>query len=268
MPPEDDRAEGENPNQREPRPSRRPGRGWILALALVVSTAFGAYTLVDWTSLFAIRNVEVTGGTQEVTSAVKRALKPMDGEPLLGLDRGQVKALARTVPAVMAAEVERDFPDGIRVKLILEEPVGVVRSGLEAWVVSGRGRIIEKTTPTGKRDLPRIWITAGYRFSLGALAPSSDALLAAQALHRLPPNFPLPVESAIGTVDDLNLVVGADDARKLELRLGPAVGIRLKLAVAAEVLSSLSPAEARRLSYLDVSVPERPVASSNRQVSA
>ncbi|MGI9659772.1 MAG: cell division protein FtsQ/DivIB [Gaiellaceae bacterium] len=265
---EDDQAEGKNPNQREPRPSRRPGRRWILALALVLSTAFAAYALVDWTSLFTVHNVQVTGGPPEVTKAVERALKPIDGDQLLGLDRGQVKALARTVPAVLAAEVERDFPDGIHVKLTLEEPVGVVRSGPEAWVVSGRGRIIEKTTPTGKRDLPRIWITSGYRFSLGAPAPSSDALLAAQALHRLPPNFPLPVESAIGTVDNLNLVVGAENTEKLELRLGPAVGIRLKLAVAAEVLSSLGPAEAGTLAYLDVSVPERPVASSNPQVAA
>lgn len=267
MSPQEDRIPetGGSPVERSAA-GQRPLRRWVLAGALVLATAIASYAVVDWTSLFTVREVQVRGGPSEVTSAVERALRPVRGRRLIGLDRDEVRALARTVPAVLSAEVERDFPDRVQVTLTLEDPVAVVRSGLEAWVVSGRGRIIEKTAPGGKPDLPRIWITSGYRFTLGASAPSSDALLAAQALSRLPENFPVRVLAARGTVDDLRLVVDGDDA--LELRLGPAVGFRLKLAVASQVLSSLSPAEARSLAYLDVSVPGRPVASSNPQVAA
>jgi len=51
-----------------------------------------------------------------------------------------------------------------------------------------------------------------------------------------------------------------------ELRLGEAVDVKVKLAVAAVVLRSLS-AEARSsVDYVDVSVPERTVVGSNPQV--
>ena len=66
--------------------------------------------------------------------------------------------------------------------------------------------------------------------------------------------------SARGSIDDLTLIVGEADG--LELRLGEAESLKLKLAVAARVLKSLPRPEAQSLAYLDVSVPERPVASS------
>jgi hypothetical protein len=50
----------------------------------------------------------------------------------------------------------------------------------------------------------------------------------------------------------------------LELRLGDPNDIRLKLAIAVQVLHRLPPGSR----YVDVSVPGRPVAGGNPQVSA
>ena len=76
---------------------------------------------------------------------------------------------------------------------------------------------------------------------------------------RLPEPFPLRVVSARGSVDDLTLIVGRTNG--VEVRLGEAESLRLKLEVAAQVMRSLSGGQTRALAYLDVSVPERPVAS-------
>jgi hypothetical protein len=51
----------------------------------------------------------------------------------------------------------------------------------------------------------------------------------------------------------------------LELRLGDAGDLRLKLAIARRILGVTGAATAGG-GYLDVSVPERPVLSSNSQV--
>jgi hypothetical protein len=57
---------------------------------------------------------------------------------------------------------------------------------------------------------------------------------------------------------DLTFVLGSG----LELRLGDIRAVRLKLAVAAQVLPGLQNGD---YTYLDVSVPGRPVAGSNSQ---
>ena len=52
----------------------------------------------------------------------------------------------------------------------------------------------------------------------------------------------------------------------LELRLGPPVDIGLKLAVALSVLPTLASPAAGGPRYLDLTVPERPVAGTDPQV--
>jgi len=51
-----------------------------------------------------------------------------------------------------------------------------------------------------------------------------------------------------------------------ELRLGEAVDVKVKLAVAAVVLRSLSADAHSSVGYVDVSAPERTVVGSNPQV--
>jgi cell division septal protein FtsQ len=51
-----------------------------------------------------------------------------------------------------------------------------------------------------------------------------------------------------------------------ELRLGEPSELRLKLAIADRVLRALEPEERTELGYVDLSLPERPVAGVNSQV--
>ena len=99
----------------------------------------------------------------------------------------------------------------------------------------------------------RIWIAKGVGLTLGGVAPAAlHALAAVTPLHAA--RFPARVASVRAESDELTLLLRSG----LEVRLGDARGVPLKLAVAAKVLP-LVPRDTR---YLDVSVPERPVAGS------
>jgi hypothetical protein len=53
----------------------------------------------------------------------------------------------------------------------------------------------------------------------------------------------------------------------LEVRLGPPVDLRLKIAIVRGLLPSLALPSAGGPDYLDLAVPERPVAGRQSQVS-
>jgi hypothetical protein len=61
----------------------------------------------------------------------------------------------------------------------------------------------------------------------------------------------------------LTLVVGEGT----ELRLGEPSELRLKLVIAERVLRAVEPQERAQLMYVDLSLPERPVAGTNSQVA-
>lgn len=237
-----------------------PGLFRLVAVALLTcALALLVYGLVDWTGTFDLDRIEVTGAPPEIIREVQAALAPLEGESLVSIGSAHVQSLAQDVPYVLAARIERDFPSALKVKLVLHRPVAVVRSGAGAWVVSSRGHVLEAVKPAALPALPRVWIPAGADPEPGDVLQSSTALAAARAIGRLPQPFPLRVVSARGSVDDLTLIVG--QANGIEVRLGEAEALRLKLEVAASVLRSLSRSEAAALAYLDVSVPERPVGS-------
>ena len=249
---------------REPEASG-PGPFRLVAVALIAcAVALLAYGLVDWTGTFKIVHIEVTGASGQIARDVELALAPLAGESLTSLGTAEVQALAKQVPYVLAAKVERDFPNALKVRLVLHEPVAVVRSGAGAWIVSGRGQVLEAVKPTDSPRLPRVWIPAGIEAEPGTALQSATALAAARALARLPQPFPLPVVSARGSIDDLTLIVGK--AHGVEVRLGEAESLKLKLEVAARVLASVRRSGSQPVAYVDVSVPERPVASWHEQL--
>ena len=244
-----------------------PTPGWegpsplkLVAVALLAcALALLAYVLVDWSGAFEIERIDVSGAPPEITRSVEAALSELEGESLASLGAARVQALAGEVPHVLATSIDRDFPGVLNVKVVLHRPVAVVRSGEGAWIVSSRGQVLETVKPTEVPGLPRIWLPAGIGAEPGETLRSATALAAARAIGRLPEPFPLRVVSAHGSIDDLTLIVGRTNG--VEVRLGEAEFLRLKLEVAAQVMRSLSGSQTRSLAYLDVSVPERPVAS-------
>jgi cell division protein FtsQ len=231
-----------------------------LAYAVAVSVAAaGAYLAARETSMFAIRTVDVSGGTPALEAQVRAAAAPFLGRSLVGLDGAALERRIDALPWVVSSQYDRAFPHTLRVSVVLERPVAVLHRGRETWLVSARGRTIARI-PSGKRPgLPRVWVPTAAAVTAGAFLAPDTGGTAARVLA-LAAVLPARVSTATMSHGELTLRLRSG----LELRLGEPVDVRLKLAVARRALAVLPPGSA----YLDVSLPQRPVAGTNPQLSS
>ncbi len=234
------------------------GRSVAVSLALAV-LALVAYLGARETSVFAVRSIEVEGVRGGVARRVETALVPLEGRSLLKVNGDEVTRLATALPYVAGVTYDRAFPNTLRVRVETEQPLAVVRRGIEAWLVSRRGRATERIAQGTQRTLPRIWLPKNVDVALGAtlatgagaeeiamLAPLHDARLARRvaSVHRVDGQWVYMLRGG------------------LELRVGTPSDLPLKLAIARRILTRTTVS-----GYLDVSVPERPVAGLDAQVS-
>lgn len=230
----------------------------VAVLVAVPVLATGAYVAARETSTFAIRTISVRGASPPVASEVRSALEPFVGKSLLALDGRRLVRRVDALPAVESARYDRAFPHTLRIDVVPEHPVAVVRRGLESWLVSGRGRAIARIPNHTRLALPRIWVPTAVPISPGAFLEPDTGKVAAQVVS-LAAGFPARISTATLSHGELTLRLRSG----LELRLGDPVDVRLKLAVARRALRLL-PAGT---TYLDVAVPQRPVAGADSQLS-
>jgi cell division protein FtsQ len=233
-----------------------------VGVGVVVGVLSLGYLAARSTSIFALQSVAVSGARGAAEADVRAALRPLDGDSLVNVDTDTVERQLSALPSVRAAQVDRAFPHGLRVVVIPERPVAVLRSGRAAWVLAGSGRVIRNTDSNTNRRLPRIWLAAGAVFEPGATLAIPTASKALRAIASLPARFPVQVRTARATGDSVVLALSIG----MEVRLGSADDLDAKLAAAAAVLRGLSVSERAEFDYLDVSLPERPVAGVNSQV--
>jgi cell division septal protein FtsQ len=162
------------------------------------------------------------------------------------------------LPWVVSSRFDRAFPHTLRVSVVPERPVAVLRRGTQSWLVSARGRALARIRNGGRPGMPRVWVPTAAEVSAGAFLAPDDGGAAARVLA-LASVLPARVATAALTHGELTLRLHSG----LELRLGEPVDVRLKLAVARRALVALPPGSA----YLDVSLPQRPVAGANPQLS-
>jgi cell division protein FtsQ len=222
----------------------------LLVGAAVVAIAVGGYVIARETSIFAIERVDVTGGSAAVDRQVARALAPLVGRSLVGLNGAEVLQRTDALPTVVGATYDRAFPNTLRVTIVPEHPVAVLRDGPAAWVVSTRGRVIRAAPLMKALALPRIWIAAKSVRIGEMLPPAVGSLTRALTAAGL-------MRPRVATASLTNGVLVFNLRSGVELGLGPPIDIPLKVAVAARILRQLSPGTRS----VDVSVPSRPVTS-------
>ena len=204
------------------------------------------------TPLFGVRAIEVTGAPPGVQRQVERALEDRRGESLVGLDLDTAETDIAALSTVAAVSFDRAYPHTLRVTVVPERPVAVVRQGAAAFVVSERGRVIASVPRTKRPELARIWVARDVQLEPGTIV-DGDLRIAVGAVAPLAGvRFPGRVVSVATEEDQLTLRLGSG----LELRLGEPTHVDLKLAVAGRVLPLLPAGSG----YLDLSVPDRPVA--------
>ena len=240
-------------------PSRRSFALGLLLLGL----GAGAYVGARETSVFAVRELDIAGGSPSLRQQVRKALAPEGGRSLVKLGAADVERRLTSLPGVLSATSDRAFPHTLRVVVTPERPVLLLRRGSEGWIVSARGRVVRRVADVGAIRLPRVFVPRQTGVRLGELLPPSSGGLAAIVVAPLAAgNFPAAVRLVRTSERELTLVLRTG----VEVRLGDVIELRLKLAVARRILGLLAAEDAP--SYIDVSVPERPVVGDrNPQVA-
>jgi cell division protein FtsQ len=251
-------------------PRRRPhvvvrflpsGRALVVGLA-GLSIAVGVYGLARETSMFAIRRIEVAGAPPPVAVQARAALQMFAGTSLLRLNGAAIVRRLESLPTVVSATYDRDFPHTLRVRIVAEKPVAVLRRGRSSWLVSKRGRVVGPVDPTLHPRLPRIWIGRNAEIETGAILADADGGAAARALAAFSGSG-VARRVLWARVSDRTLTVSLRSG--LEVRFGPLSDLPLKLAIAERIVPTLARPANGGPSYLDVAVPDRPVAGTNPQ---
>jgi cell division protein FtsQ len=225
-----------------------------LAIGLgLLAVALGGYLLARETSLFAIDRIEVQGGPPSVAAQVRQALATEVGKPLVGLDGSAVLQKVDALPTVVSATYDRAFPHTLRIFVVAERPAVVLRRGPDSWLVSTRGRVMERLPSASLAKLPRIWISTHTQVRTGTEVAVAGAATAAHAVGLAGP-FAVRIASVSYTSGALVFHLRSG----LDLLLGNGGDVRLKVAVAQRLLAVV-PADS---TFLDVSSPGRAVSGT------
>ena len=210
---------------------------------------YGGYMLwfrnLSW---FAIDDVTIKGATtneREIKSAVERVAGDMT---TLHIKDDQLRAAVSRFPTVASVSASTSFPHGLEVTITERLPVAFVRLGGRRTAVSADGYLLAGADFDAKA-LPRIEGAAAHGVRLDQDAAAQAAILGAT---------PGPLRNRITASswdEDLGGVV-VDLHNGPEIRFGDGARAQDKWAAAVAVLSG---EERGSPSYLDVSVPDRPV---------
>jgi cell division protein FtsQ len=225
------------------------GRSLIVGFGLIALAA-GLYAGARTTSVFAVRTVVVHGAGPADAARVRRALAPLVGKSLLAVGGDDVELRVLRLPEVARVRFDRAYPHTLSVTVVPERPVVVLRRGADSWLVSGRGRVLRKIP----RGLAGLWVPRDTELARGATVDTATGGAAAHALAVLrSARFERPIRTVEAGDTGLTLFL----RNGVELRFGEPADLLLKLAVARRALPFVGPG-----SYLDVSVPQRPVSGT------
>lgn len=223
---------------------RQWARRWLAWRGLVVvllgaGVLAGAAWLVFFSSVLAVKGVEIDGLDVLEPGQVRRVAAVPMGEPLATVSVDAIKARVESLAPVKAVDVSRSWPNRVRIAVLEREAVAVVERDDVVRGVDDEG-VLFRTFASVPKDLPVLRISAGTR---------SEALAeAALVVDALPDDLAAKVDHvSVETVDSISL----------QLRNGRTVfwGSAAESASKAKVLAVLL---RHRASVYDVSVPGQP----------
>lgn len=141
---------------RAPRRPRRWSRRRVLTAVAAFVVLAGLLTwLVLFSSLLAVRSVEVSGLRSGTAGAVRQIAAIPEGVPLARVDVQAVTERLRAMPAIESVSVERSWPSTIRIAVVERAAVALVdRSGAQ-WLIDRFGVLFAQVTepPAGVPEL-------------------------------------------------------------------------------------------------------------------
>jgi cell division protein FtsQ len=220
----------------------------ILGIAVLLAVLAPLAFWLRNSSLVGVRDVSVTGIHGAQATQITRALQAagQDMTTLHVREDALLEAVA-AYPVVRSLRAQTDVPHGLRIAINAYEPVAAVTAGAGLTAVAGDGTLLRGSATRG---LPVVSIRAkrgGDRLGRG------DALGAVRLLAAAPRALRARVQRLF--LGPRGLTTTMDDGPKIYF--GGAARPGAKWGAAAQVLASST---SRGAAYLDLRVPERPVA--------
>jgi cell division protein FtsQ len=202
-------------------------------------------------SLVAVRQVAVTGVTSRDGERVRAALTSTARTmTTLHLDQGKLEQTASVFPVVEAITLSRDFPHGLTIHVIEHRPAAMLETEGRSVPVAGDGTILSGLPVQG--DLPTIELSGPAPRRELAPGAARDAAAVAGAA---PAVIKRRLESIGREGGTRGVVAQVEDGP--EIVFGRPDRAATKWAAAVRVLADEDSAGA---TYVDVRLPERPVA--------
>ena len=218
----------------------------VLAVVVVAGGSWGATR----SPVLDVDRVVVEGAARSGARLVAEASAVRRGQPLLDVDRGAAAHRVGALPWVLRAEVRRDWPGTVRIRVTERVPVAVTRADSDRWALldrSARVLAVVPAPPLGLALVDGLPEAGAPGTRLGDRAAEALGVVTA-----LPPALsPRVVGVAVGD-EGLSLRL----APQGEVRLGPAEAVDDKLRAALSVLGVV---DGRTVATLDVRIPAAPV---------
>jgi cell division protein FtsQ len=221
----------------------------VAAAALLALVVLGAmYLWLRDSSLVGVRQVEVTGLTgsqaEEIRDALTDAARDMT---TLHVREDALRDAVQGYPVVRELHADADFPHRLRITVNSYDPIGSMELGGRSVAIARDGTVLDGTPTKGLTAIAATGSAAGTKIT-GTEATRLVRLLAAA---------PAPLRSRAQRAFKGPSGLAVDLRQGPRLDFGDLSQVDAKWLAAAAVLAD---EDSRGASYVDVRLPERPVA--------
>jgi cell division protein FtsQ len=235
----------------------RPSPKVVVAVVAVVALGFGAWLWFRDSSLVAVKRVAVTGVTGPDAARIRDALETSARNmTTLDVNMGQLNTAVGPYPVVKKLQVSTQFPHGMRIHVVEENPVAEVQVGGRTIAVASDGTLLHDAATTAQLPLLQLRSSPGGTQLTAQDGLSLVTLLAAAPYQMLSHVSQASTSGAHGLVAQLR--------NGPSIYFGGADRLGAKWTAADAVLLSSGSAGAE---YIDVSDPGRPVAGASSSSS-
>lgn len=129
----------------------RPRRTLLIWLAVVTLLAAGVIFLFFFSSAFVVKDLQVSGGREEVQESAVGLAQIPNGRPLARVAEGAVGERVLTDMRIANVSVERGWPSTVRLTITEREPVLALTDGNATWLADAGGVVYEQVGEPSKK---------------------------------------------------------------------------------------------------------------------
>ncbi len=223
----------------------------VAAALLVAGLATGAVALYN-SSVFEIRSVEVVGAVRLSDDAVRSVAAVPEGSTLLRFPRTEMVDRLLAHPWIYGAQVSRDFPDGVRIRIEERKPVAQVDTGeARFWLIDVEGVVLEQRAPETTGTLVTVRDLEDFDPVVGEESDSKTLANALAVLDGLSEELRMRTRAISAQSVDVTTLITTDD---VEILVGTADDIGKKDVVARRILEE----QAGSAIFINVRTVDRP----------